>query len=217
MLSKRIGESYDRLQFYQVLNESLLYREEAEYTEWGFCHLSVEDADAVYDEQQARQDIDYYPFTEKQLEKAGQPGFVDDTPEMRRLLHFLKANYKILPEEVDDIAFDCWEIINNTSRALDLMDYFKDRFDFPSVAMVKQLMQYLTDLNNNTRQWILKGHTPQELFSREVKAAGSISVPYSAPQIGLDNVFDIRSGQKIGRNDLCPCGSGKKYKKCCGK
>jgi preprotein translocase subunit SecA len=25
------------------------------------------------------------------------------------------------------------------------------------------------------------------------------------------------SGNKIGRNDLCPCGSGKKYKKCCGK
>ena len=23
--------------------------------------------------------------------------------------------------------------------------------------------------------------------------------------------------QKIGRNDLCPCGSGKKYKQCCGK
>ena len=22
---------------------------------------------------------------------------------------------------------------------------------------------------------------------------------------------------KIGRNDLCPCGSGKKYKNCCGK
>jgi preprotein translocase subunit SecA len=25
-----------------------------------------------------------------------------------------------------------------------------------------------------------------------------------------------RAGKKIGRNDLCPCGSGKKYKKCCG-
>lgn len=24
------------------------------------------------------------------------------------------------------------------------------------------------------------------------------------------------AGQKVGRNDLCPCGSGKKYKKCCG-
>jgi hypothetical protein len=26
----------------------------------------------------------------------------------------------------------------------------------------------------------------------------------------------VRSGDKIGRNDPCPCGSGKKYKKCCG-
>jgi preprotein translocase subunit SecA len=26
----------------------------------------------------------------------------------------------------------------------------------------------------------------------------------------------IRSGAKVGRNDPCPCGSGKKYKKCCG-
>jgi len=27
----------------------------------------------------------------------------------------------------------------------------------------------------------------------------------------------IRSGPKVGRNDPCPCGSGKKYKQCCGK
>ena len=26
-----------------------------------------------------------------------------------------------------------------------------------------------------------------------------------------------REGKKIGRNDPCPCGSGKKYKQCCGK
>ena len=25
-----------------------------------------------------------------------------------------------------------------------------------------------------------------------------------------------RNLPKVGRNDLCPCGSGKKYKKCCG-
>jgi hypothetical protein len=25
------------------------------------------------------------------------------------------------------------------------------------------------------------------------------------------------SGKKLGRNDPCPCGSGKKYKKCCGR
>jgi preprotein translocase subunit SecA len=27
----------------------------------------------------------------------------------------------------------------------------------------------------------------------------------------------VRKNKKIGRNDPCPCGSGKKYKKCCGK
>jgi preprotein translocase subunit SecA len=26
----------------------------------------------------------------------------------------------------------------------------------------------------------------------------------------------VRKAEKVGRNDLCPCGSGKKYKKCCG-
>jgi uncharacterized protein YecA (UPF0149 family) len=26
-----------------------------------------------------------------------------------------------------------------------------------------------------------------------------------------------RAQPKVGRNDPCPCGSGKKYKKCCGK
>ena len=38
-------------------------------------------------------------------------------------------------------------------------------------------------------------------------AAGSSSKPQSKPV----------TGQKVGRNDPCPCGSGKKYKKCCGK
>ena len=27
----------------------------------------------------------------------------------------------------------------------------------------------------------------------------------------------VREEPKVGRNDLCPCGSGKKYKKCCGR
>ena len=31
------------------------------------------------------------------------------------------------------------------------------------------------------------------------------------------NANTVRKEKKIGRNDPCPCGSGKKYKKCCGK
>ena len=31
------------------------------------------------------------------------------------------------------------------------------------------------------------------------------------------NSGTIRKGKKFGRNDPCPCGSGKKYKHCCGR
>jgi len=31
-----------------------------------------------------------------------------------------------------------------------------------------------------------------------------------------DKVEPIKADQQVGRNDPCPCGSGKKYKKCCG-
>jgi SEC-C motif-containing protein len=27
----------------------------------------------------------------------------------------------------------------------------------------------------------------------------------------------VRQGPKVGRNDSCPCGSGRKFKKCCGR
>lgn len=33
---------------------------------------------------------------------------------------------------------------------------------------------------------------------------------------GIQDTY-VREEPKIGRNDPCPCGSGKKYKKCCGK
>lgn len=33
---------------------------------------------------------------------------------------------------------------------------------------------------------------------------------------GQSNKVRNEEGEKVGRNDSCPCGSGKKYKKCCG-
>jgi uncharacterized protein len=42
-----------------------------------------------------------------------------------------------------------------------------------------------------------------EAYWREHAAPPSLSGP-------------IRSGRKVGRNEPCPCGSGRKYKRCCG-
>jgi len=41
----------------------------------------------------------------------------------------------------------------------------------------------------------------------QARAAGAPSTNGSEPRV---------TGEKVGRNDPCPCGSGKKYKKCHG-
>jgi preprotein translocase subunit SecA len=47
--------------------------------------------------------------------------------------------------------------------------------------------------------------------------ADSSAQAYEAAQQATRTVVAPRSvGDKVGRNDPCPCGSGKKYKKCCG-
>lgn len=53
----------------------------------------------------------------------------------------------------------------------------------------------------NLPQWteILTEEKRNELYKKQ-KASGTVV-----------------KGAKIGRNDSCPCGSGKKYKKCCGR
>jgi len=33
----------------------------------------------------------------------------------------------------------------------------------------------------------------------------------------MEKARPVHAGPKVGRNDPCPCGSGKKYKHCCGK
>jgi len=37
-----------------------------------------------------------------------------------------------------------------------------------------------------------------------------------APEVTAPATF-VRDGDKVGRNEPCPCGSGKKYKQCHGK
>jgi preprotein translocase subunit SecA len=51
---------------------------------------------------------------------------------------------------------------------------------------------------------------PRPVAPRPVRPA-----PVGLPGAGERRAEPGRSGQKIGRNDPCPCGSGKKYKKCC--
>lgn len=56
--------------------------------------------------------------------------------------------------------------------------------------------------------WLYELPMWDEIFTEEKKKALYLEQKKSGT---------IVKGAKIGRNDPCPCGSGKKYKKCCGK
>ncbi len=40
------------------------------------------------------------------------------------------------------------------------------------------------------------------------------SLRESDPEVAVSSTI-TRTGERVGRNDVCPCGSGKKYKQCC--
>jgi hypothetical protein len=70
----------------------------------------------------------------------------------------------------------------------------------------EQLIEFinLTMLaKNNTRIWDNNGYTPSELHEITMERDKNI-INFPTPQ-----------KVQVGRNDPCPCGSGKKYKKCC--
>jgi len=69
---------------------------------------------------------------------------------------------------------------------------------------------------------------PQKTLHQETSAFGDQTATNSGSQTGggemvkeaneaFSKTKPVKIGPKVGRNDPCPCGSGKKYKQCCGK
>jgi len=71
------------------------------------------------------------------------------------------------------------------------------------------------------RQLILSGGGAESGSAAIRKAATQGGLPTERPQVAPTGAEGpqkpIVVGKKPGRNDPCPCGSGKKYKKCCGR
>ncbi|HBX23329.1 MAG TPA: hypothetical protein DEF34_06855 [Desulfotomaculum sp.] len=163
----------------------------------------------------SRSGVDYYPFTKEQLLKAGEAGYIDRTPAFIRFVDFILNHYEITREEAEEIAEQCIYLIQCDDKPSDIIKHLGYRLEFPSLEMVQLLTGEVIDLSNNTRMWILKGYTPEELFHEDKERL--LPLPAVAAAETGAKVIDIRTRTKVGRNDPCPCGSGKKYKKCCGK
>lgn len=79
-----------------------------------------------------------------------------------------------------------------------LIDDEDDSFD-----VLDKITRQINHLWNNTRMLLNRGFTPNEVARQKDKS-------------NVINFQEVRKN-KVYPNDPCPCGSGKKYKKCCGK
>ena len=130
-----------------------------------------------------------------------------------------------LPKEVID---DFEKVI--TLRVVDThwmehintMDHLKEGIGLRSYAQTNPLVAYtkegfdlfdemLSRINKETTIYLLKAEIKQNLERKQVEK------PISDNSGDKSSVKKPRKVSKVGRNDPCPCGSGRKYKQCCGK
>jgi preprotein translocase subunit SecA len=91
---------------------------------------------------------------------------------------------------------------------------------FRSASSLMAFEQFLRSIPQRTvHQSTSAFGTPAATTSTSSGQAGGArpSDMVSEATEALSKAKPVRSGPKVGRNDPCPCGSGKKYKQCCGK
>ncbi|HVY70009.1 MAG TPA: preprotein translocase subunit SecA [Verrucomicrobiae bacterium] len=87
---------------------------------------------------------------------------------------------------------------------------------FRSASSLMAFEQFLRNLPQRTV------HQAPPAFEAPAPAPSAPSDPSASNMVteatsAMSKAKPARSGPKVGRNDPCPCGSGKKYKQCCGK
>ncbi|OMF20411.1 hypothetical protein BK133_29195 [Paenibacillus sp. FSL H8-0548] len=196
---------YDAQNYYELFK---IYKEGLITSYWAV------DPEAIMKERSLRNDLDFFPFTKQQLLKAGEPEYVERTSQYMNLVRYVVHHYEIDRDEADLMAEECVEATKNGDSLAEVIEVAKHFIDIPNLTTLRSITELLTSLMNSTKQWALKGYSPEEL---SVKRANVSMVLNTVPnQAALADVIDLHSKKKVGRNDPCPCGSGKKFKKCCG-
>jgi hypothetical protein len=195
--------------FNRVIFDAMEYYQEIYVDSYGYSYWEVLDPLDVLEEQASRKNIDYYPFSKKQLLEAGETDYVERPKGFAQLLSLFTKEHRMPKHEAIELVETCVMQVKLGDKPSGLLQFLQTQLTLESLEALQRLMDDVVLLMNNTREWFLKGYTSEELFEQEKKAL--LSAPNKTGE-----VISLHTRQKIGRNDICPCGSGKKFKKCCG-
>ena len=109
---------------------------------------------------------------------------------------------------------------------IDAMDELKRGISLQAYAQRDPVVEYRmvgSDMFDEMVQSIKEDTVKMMLtvrVSREAPRREQVAQPMTASGGSSDGTLKkepVKVGKKVGRNDPCPCGSGKKYKHCCGR
>jgi len=211
---KNIEEYVDIIMLIDETYLSTYYIEKYDYY---YINPGVIEPENIITEIEMRPNIDYYLPRKKDILYAGRNELERLNSTQRDFKKMLKREFPISNQEAEDIL---WELMMDTKNDLstDLSNIvkfqnFADEYEFESEEQTDEFLQKLNAVHNNIRMWVLKGHTPNEALEEEKKRLQRLAEKeYRPGSVGEQTVV---KGEQVGRNDPCPCGSGKKYKKCC--
>ncbi len=119
------------------------------------------------------------------------------------LVEYKKESFQLFQELIERIKVETMKILHT----LEL------RFEEPEVdADIMEFMKALEESKGKSIEEIM-GLMPEVPNDMEEKSVDEIMKELEAKTAMLQEEFKT----KVKRNDPCPCGSGKKYKNCCGK
>ena len=122
---------------------------------------------------------------------------------------------KVLLHNVDMRWMDHIDAMEELKRGIYLRSYAQQD---PVVAFRMESYDMFDEMNALIREGTAVTLLTFRLKSEEDikrEQAAKITATSGADD-GSDKKRPVKKGEKVGRNDPCPCGSGKKYKKCCG-
>ncbi|MFH1772180.1 MAG: preprotein translocase subunit SecA [Candidatus Omnitrophota bacterium] len=100
-----------------------------------------------------------------------------------------------------------------------LVEYQKESYEAFN-AMVASVKEGVTDLIFKANLFVPQDEEGVSPLAAREFVHSRVSLVEEAKAAAIKppekKAVPIRSGKKVGRNEPCPCGSGKKYKKCCG-
>jgi preprotein translocase subunit SecA len=181
-----------------------------------FVHDSFLDFNEVLELMARKMNKPYYIPNKKELLRYTDDEYYEETIYTKRLYRFLKKFVKHdNVNSVEDVLFDVIVRCQMEEKLGDIMNYLNQiEVVFDSEKELREALDLIVDVYNHTRLWSNNGFTPNELSKRRKKPnlEGFPEKNFEAEQSKASNVIPMK---RVGRNDPCPCGSGKKYKKCC--